>query len=426
MSEDLKIDSFKLDNGIKVFTSNLQNSQFISINIFVGAGYRDELKNESGVAHFLEHSMFSGTKRRKDNSVISYYIESMGGYINAITSMEYTIYYIKVPFENFISALDIISDMFINSTFSEKFINIEKGVILQELQHYKDTRYLDEKFSSFIYQDTALEGDIDNDINNLENINRNLLKSFISRCYSNDKISISVVGNISKYNVNTEIGRYFGGINNNSNYKREEFKLKNDKGGIFLLNKNNVQESNIILSMKSLPFNNDYFYPLMVMNYIIGVGEYSYINRLLRFELGLVYSAYSYLIRYSDNGFFSIKANIDEKNIEKALMTLLRFLNDFKKGKFYEDDINRAKGFLLGGLLSNLETSEDIADKIVIENYYFGEPLKIINIKKSINKVNKDDILEIFNLIYKDLYLGILTPSRKNKEVYANIISDAN
>ena len=339
--------------------------------------------------------------------------------------MEYTIYYIKVPFENFTKALDIISDMFINSTFSEKFINIEKGVILQELQHYKDTRYLDEKFSNFLYQDTPLKSDIDDDINNLKNIRRNLLRNFISRCYSNERISISVVGNISKYDVRSKIEKYFGVINNNSNYKREEFKLKNDKGGILLLNKKNIQESNFILSMKSLPFNNNYFYPLMVMNYIIGVGEYSYINRLLRFQLGLVYSAYSYLLRYSDNGFFSIKGNIDEKNMEKALIILLKFLNDFKKGKFYEDDINRAKGFLLGGLLGDLETSDAIADKIVIENYYFGESLEISDIKRNINKVTKDDILEIFNLIYKDLYLGILTPSRKNKEIYANIISDA-
>ena len=163
MLEELDVKTYEFENDIRLITVDVKDSLFISIDIFVNAGNRDEERGESGIAHFLEHIMFSGTKKRKDNREISFEVETIGGYFNASTSDEYTIYYVKVPYENFIKALDIISDMFLNSTFEKDFIDLERGVVKQELNMYKDNprRLVSENFSKLLYKGSSLDSDID-------------------------------------------------------------------------------------------------------------------------------------------------------------------------------------------------------------------------------------------------------------------------
>ena len=122
----------KLKNGIRVVTEEIPSIESVSVGIWINVGSRNEKKIENGIAHFLEHMAFKGTEKRSALQIAEE-IESVGGFINAYTSREITCYYAKVLKNHLPLAVDILSDIIINSIFNEQEIEIEKGVIIQEI-----------------------------------------------------------------------------------------------------------------------------------------------------------------------------------------------------------------------------------------------------------------------------------------------------
>ncbi len=424
MSEELNIKTSVLENDIRLITSNVKDSQFVSINIFVDAGNRDEEKNEQGIAHFLEHIMFSGTKKRKDNKEISFEVETIGGYFNAVTSDEYTIYYVKVPYENFLKALDIISDMFLNSTFDPDFINLEKGIVKQELNMYKDNprRTVYDNFTKLLYKGSSLSGDIDKQIKLLDTINREKILNFISKYYLNKNTIISIVGNISNYDVEKEVSNIFMSKKSiEPTYQRSKAVFNENENKVIHVKKD-INQSNFILGAKGFSLHTEYYYPLVLMSTILGGGEGSHLFQFLRNKLGVAYYASSYNSLYSDTGYFIISAGVENNSFLKSLHSLIQFLNEFKNGNFNKEDIDRAKGYVLGGILSQLETVDSIADFILTDYAYLGKVRNIEEMRENIMSVKKNDILDVFNLIYKDLYLSAITSVKYDDNEYDNIL----
>jgi len=428
MLEELDLNTYEFNNGIRLITSDVKESQFISINIFVNAGNRDEEKDEEGLAHFLEHIMFSGTKKRKDNKEISFEVETLGGYFNAATSDEYTIYYVKVPYENFIKALDIISDMFLNSTFEKDFIDLERGVVKQELNMFKDNprRLVYENFTKLLYKGSSLSGDLDLQLKSLDSINRDKLINFISKYYLNKNTIVSVVGNISQYDIEKEV---YSKLSNKKSleatYVRKSAVFNNKDNKIIHVKKDSNQ-SNFILGMKSFSLYTEYYYQLIVMSTILGGGEGSHLFQFLRNKLGVAYYASAQGTRYTDTGYFVVSAGVEKDSFLDSLKSVIKFLNEFKEGNFNKEDIDRAKGYVTGGIMSLFETADSIADFILTEYAYLGRVKSIKEMKDGISSVSKNDILEVFDLIYRDLYLSVVTNSKYDDEQYDNILKDAN
>ena len=428
MLEELDIKTYAFNNDIRLITSNVKDSKFISINIFVNVGNRDEEKGEAGIAHFLEHIMFSGTKKRKDNKEISFEVETIGGSFNAVTSDEYTIYYVKVPYENFMKALDIISDMFLNSTFEKDFIDLERGVVEQELNMYKDNprRLVYENFTNLLYKGTSLSGDLDLQLKSLDSINRDKLINFISKYYLNMNTIVSVVGNISKYDVEREVYSKFSNKKSKENSYVRENAVFNVTDNKIIHIKKDLNQSNFILGMKSFSLYTEYYYELLVMSTILGGGEGSHLFQFLRNKLGVAYYASAYNYMYTDNGYFIVSAGVEKDSFLESLKSVIKFLNEFRTGNFNKEDIDRAKGFVIGGIMSQIETADSIADFILTEYAYLGKVRSIKEMKEGILSVSKNDILKVFALIYRNLYLSVVTNSKYDYEQYDNILKDAN
>ncbi len=423
-----KLNQFELDNKIKLFTYNLPNSQFISINILVNIGTRDEGEDEINIAHLLEHTIFSGTNSRKDSKTISFELETLGGNMNAATTDEYTIYSVNIPYINFLEALDIISDIFINSIFNDESVNLEKGIVKQELDMKKDnnTFVVYDNIMSLIYDGNkgGLSKNLDQNISMLSSINRDKVVNFISKKYTNDNVFISVVGNISDYNVLDEVNKKFETKKyNKSEYKRDKIIINNKKNKIIKVDEN-VNQSNFVLAMESFPFKSDKYYQLILMSCILGGGEGSMLFQLLRNKLGIAYYVYSYNTFYTDNGFFYISSGIENSKFIYALEEIINMLNKFKKGNFTEKDLNRAKGYAIGGILSELESAENISNFILNDYIMLNKVRDQDEIKDNISSVKKEDIVNVFNEIYKNLYLSAITNNFYEEEIYDNILNN--
>ena len=168
----------KLKNGIRVVTEEIPSIESVSVGIWINAGSRNEKKIENGIAHFLEHMAFKGTEKRSALQIAEE-IESVGGFINAYTSREITCYYAKVLKNHLPLAVDILSDIISNSTFHEQEIEIEKGVIIQEIGQMKDTPddVIFELLQKEAFADTELGRSI---LGSVENVNSFQRKNFIN------------------------------------------------------------------------------------------------------------------------------------------------------------------------------------------------------------------------------------------------------
>src|SRR5690554_3865254 len=133
-----KYETSVLSNGIRVVSEHIPYVRSVAVGIWVGAGSRFEKENYNGISHFLEHLFFKGTERRSAKDIAES-LDAVGGQLNAFTTKEYTCYYAKVLDEHLGIALDVLSDMFFHSNFSEKDIQKEREVIIEEIKMYEDT-----------------------------------------------------------------------------------------------------------------------------------------------------------------------------------------------------------------------------------------------------------------------------------------------
>lgn len=421
---DDRLKKYNFDKGLRVLSYDVKDSPFTAIDVSVGVGSRYENYDEIEMAHFLEHCMFSGTKIRPNNKVIGFEVESIGGSMNATTRSEITSYYIKVPGENTKKAIEILLDMILHSTFEKQYIDLEKNVVIEELKMYKDNpQYrawvlLDE----LIFKNTIMGVSLDKQIESTKDIDRSKVLSFINKHYFSNNMIISIAGNISSLDIKSTINEFFdfSSINKGTNtFSKMKF---NDKDRVLLYDMK-TEQSTFILGMKGFSYTDDRIYTLNVLSVILGGGFGSKLFQILRNEKGLVYDINASNTPFIDGGLFTISSGTDNRNFIKALTSIIKVLKDFGKGEFDDKDIKRAKEFIKAGLSEIYETVDRIAYSLSMGELLIGEILTLEEKKRRIDAVTKDDILSVFDNIFRDIYLASVT-SFDNSQLVLDILSD--
>ena len=206
MSKNIKFKKKILDNGIRVILIPQKKSNIISMAIFVKAGSRNENKYNNGVAHFLEHMMFKGTKKRTTKQLLND-LDSKGAWYNAATSHEYTMYEMHGNYKDTIFFMDILLDIYKNSTLKKKDINIEKGVIKEEMNMYLDNnqRTVMEKIYSLVYKNSSMGMSIIGPKTNILNFKKKDFEDFKNKYYLPENTVIVVSGNFNEKKVYKKI-----------------------------------------------------------------------------------------------------------------------------------------------------------------------------------------------------------------------------
>ena len=216
--------SVTLDNGIRVVTEHIPFLQSVSLGIWVNAGSRDELPNEAGVSHVLEHMFFKGTSRRSADT-ISREIDQMGGELNAFTSRETTTFYLHVLDDDLTKALSILTDVFQNSKFSPHELKKEKQVILEELRMVEDDAedYIHYIHTSNVLRNHPLGRPIIGTKNTIEKFRRSDLLNYRIRHYHPGKIVIAVAGQFNHAKLIKTLSRTFGRLQKNDSSQNRNF-----------------------------------------------------------------------------------------------------------------------------------------------------------------------------------------------------------
>jgi predicted Zn-dependent peptidase len=345
----MEFEVFSLKNGIRVVHSRRTDSIIAHLGVIINAGSRDELPNESGIAHFAEHCFFKGTTKRKIYHILNR-LDSVGGELDAFTSKEETCIYASFIDPYYDRATELLADVLFNSTFPEKEITKERAVIIDEIQSYLDNPYeqIYEDLERLIFRDHPIGLPILGDIAAVKRIKKAAVLSFIERNYAANRVTISSVGNISSKKLQSLLEKHFEHqpIPLNSPFDRHPFNA-------YCVQKKEVEkgthQAHLALGIPAYSVKNEKSDALALLNNILGgPGMNNRLNLNIREKYGFTYHIESSYTAYSDCGLLFIYAGTDKQNLERSRALIGKELDQLRNKKLGPIQLHTAKNQLIG------------------------------------------------------------------------------
>lgn len=375
----------------------------------INTGTRDELYNEHGLAHFLEHLLFKGTKKRKVFH-INNRLESVGGELNAFTGKEETAIHAITLSSDFSKALELIADVTFNSTFPELELQKEKVVIFDEINSYKDSpaEAIFDDFEEYIFPNCSLGRNILGNKKSLKHFDAKHLHSFISRNYSTERMVISSVGKMPFKRVVELAERHF------SQYPLQEKKQERVPPPVYApfsktVDKN-THQAHCVIGNRSYKLSDERSTALtLLMNILGGPLSNSRLNTSLREKYGLVYNVEASYTPYQDTGLFSIYFGTSKATLDSSINATMAELKKLKTDKLTVLQLNRAKKQMIGQLTIANESPEQLM-------LAMGKSLLSLNhidtaeeTLAKIHAVTPETLIDIANELFDTARLSTLT-----------------
>jgi predicted Zn-dependent peptidase len=390
-----------LTNGLQVMLVPNKSTQAVTVLVLIKVGSRQESASLNGAAHFVEHMMFKGTKKRPQPVDIPVELEGVGADYNAFTGKEYTGYYIKLAADKLELALDILSDMMLTSKFSSSELERERGVILEEINMYEDSprATVDNLYESLVYQGHSLARPISGPKKVIRSISRAELLKYKNEFYYGANSVVAVAGNIentrlrqgsgaaSKNNKTIKlVEKYFKQFNSSKTEKPIiNFKNKQNSSRVKIKNKK-TEQIHLALGFPSFADEDPKSRAAKLLSVILGGGMSSRLFIEAREKRGLCYSIFSTATTYEDTGDFMIKAGLDSARLEPAIKLILSELKKLKTKQVTAGELKKAKEYIKGTSILSLEDSEAQAGFYARE-VIFGE--KILTPAQKLNQIDK-------------------------------------
>ncbi len=387
---------FGLKNGIRVVTEQIDYVQSVSIGVWIGAGSAMENYENNGVSHYIEHMLFKGTTRRSAKQIAED-MDKVGGHLNAVTSKEYTCYYTKTLTEHTNLAIDVLSDMIINSTFTDENIKTERGVIGEEISMCDDNPedVVHDTLSRIVWKNDALGFPIAGTMESLARIDRKTMLDYKGNFYCGENIVISVVGNFDEDEVMYMLEKSFSQIPSKVKKPYIQSPLKVCRG-IEVVRKD-IEQCHLCLGLQGFPRQTEKLYDLLVANAVFGGNMSSRLFQKVREEMGLAYSIYSYSNTYVKNGSMVIYAGL---NPEKLLETTNIINEEICKLKNYGlsiEEIAVAKEQMKASMVMGLESVSSRMSNYGKSLLFDNKVQSVEDLAMEIDRVDEKSVAETLN-----------------------------
>lgn len=402
-----------LSNNLPVVMESLRNMRSVVLGIWVKVGSRHETHEMNGISHFLEHMFFKGTKRRSAKD-IAFEIDSLGGELNAFTSRETTTFYVKVLDEYLEQGLDLLTDIFLNSTFPDEDIEKEKKIIKEEIKMVEDTPddYIHDLANQNIWGQNSLGQSILGRRETIKGFTRNDLISHIRKYYGTKDTVISCAGNFEAEHLLTLLKKNLGSLKRGSQPEAGEPPVFRSK--VEVIHKD-LSEAHLCLGMKGMPHASKERYCLFTLNTILGAGVSSRLFQEIREKRGLAYAIYSFVASYVDTGLWGVYAGVSRKKVREVIELVLKEIYTLRE-TVTEAELQRAKNQLKGNIILGLESSSSRMNNIARQEIYYEKhysPKEIMNMIDSITLAQIRDLAE--EIVQKDLFsLTVYGPVSKD------------
>ncbi|MBQ3695973.1 MAG: insulinase family protein [Alphaproteobacteria bacterium] len=394
MSRDVIIS--RLSNGIRVITDTQPTLDSVTLGVWVGVGSRFEKKSESGISHFLEHMAFKGTTTRSALQIAKE-IEQVGGFINAYTGQDVTAYHARMLKKDMDIGLNIIADITQHAIMDEKELNTEKGVIIQEINMYKDQpHYMAEvNFDATAYPNQPLGREVAGDPEVIRQMTPQKMLDYVHSHYAMDRIVISAVGPIQHDSFVKKCERLFCDFT----LKKTPISEPAHYQGGFKYVKKPHEQVNLIVGFEGESYTSPDIWKAKLLAAILGGGMTSRLFQEIREKRGLVYTIHAYASAETDTGIWGIYAGTGEKELQ-VLMPVL--VDELKKAthKITKEEVQQAQTRLEAALLMRNEDLPEHADTNAIEFLRYGRVRSKASLIKAIRAVTPKEIQQYASRIF--------------------------
>lgn len=397
----------KLDNGIRLVHHRIPGI-VAHCGLIINTGSRDESDPEHGIAHFIEHMLFKGTRKRKAYHILSR-LENVGGELNAYTTKEETAVHASFLKDDYGRAVELISDITFNSVFPGKEIEKEKDVINEEINSYLDnpSELIFDDFEELIFKNQPIGRNILGSPESVRSFNQKKISDFISNNYNASQIVFCSVGNIP----DEKILKLFK--NNFTDIITSDKKPRSDQSWIYkpatLTKKKDTFQNHCIIGNLAYDIKDKRRMGMFLLNNILGgQGLNSRLNLSLREKNGLAYNVESSYNPYYDTGVFSIYFGTDSQFLNKSISIAMAELKKLRTKSLGNIQLSKAKNQIKGYLARGYENHENLMLSLGKSLLVFNKIENIDDICKKIDNVTSSELLETANDIFEPSKLSTL------------------
>ncbi|CAM3700445.1 M16 family metallopeptidase [Paracoccus yeei] len=377
-----------LPNGLRVVTRDMPGLHSAAIGVWVNAGCRDERAEQNGIAHFLEHMAFKGTPTRTPLEIAEA-IENVGGYINAYTSRDVTSYYARVLAGDVGMALDVISDIVLNPIFDAREIEVERGVILQEIGQSLDTPddVIFDWLQEAAYPDQPMGRTILGPAERVSHFSRDDLSGFIGEHYGPERMIVSAAGAVDHDRVLRQVEAIFGHLAPRARTAREPARWQ----GAETRRVKKLEQAHFALAFEGPGYQDPDFYAAQIWTSALGGGMSSRLFQKVREERGLCYSIFAQSGFHDDTGMVTVYAGTSADQVgDLANITIDEIRRSAED--MTEAEIARARAQLKAGLLMGLESPTGQAERMARSLAIWGRVSEPAEVAARIDAVTVEDV----------------------------------
>lgn len=406
-----------LDNGVRIICEKIPHVRSVSIGVWVGAGSRNESKEINGTSHFIEHMLFKGTQKRSAKEIAES-IDSIGGQINAFTGKECTCYYTKTLDTHIDIAVDVLTDMFFNSKFSKKDIDIERKVVIEEISMYEDSpeELVHDYLSETVWKNDSIGMPILGTYECLQNINKDTIVDYISHNYLPENTVIAVAGNYDENALMDSIKRNFGSWHSDkvpvNKFSKASFNVSKK------IKQKDIEQIHICLGFEGVEHGNDDLYSLLAINNVFGGGMSSRLFQKIREEMGLVYSIYSYPSSYRNAGLFTIYAGMNPEHQDTFLKLVMEEIKVLEKFGISPEELAKSKEQLKGSYILGLESTSSRMNSLGKSELMLGIINSPEEVLKKIDAVNNEKVDEIIKRVFQIEKISLAAVGNIKEDIY--------
>lgn len=408
-----------LKNGLRLVTVPMPKNQTVTMTVMANVGARYESLELSGISHFLEHMCFKGTKNRTAKQ-IAFELDSLGADSNAFTGQEATGYYAKAHFSHLPKIAEILSDIYLNSTFPPEEIEKERGVIIEEINMYEDMPQskVSDVFAATFYQDHPMGRSIAGPKENIKRFTQADFIKYHHTHYSAAATTIVVAGNVKPAQVKKLVEKYFAVLIKKPLIKPEPVAVQ-QSAPLSTIAFKDTDQSHLVLGFRTFDMYNKKRPILSVLSAVLGSGMSSRLFSKMREELGICYYIRSGISLSTDSGALVIRSGVGHGRLAEAINGILSEIKKLKEEKVPADELEKVRNMFVSDVVMGLETSNQNAEFYGEQELFrekIREPQEMI---AAIKKVTPAQIQALAKEIFQDknIVFAVIGPNKNEDEI---------
>ncbi len=396
-----------LKNGIRLVHMSADND-VAYCGLLLNTGSRDELEHEQGMAHFIEHVIFKGTKRRKAYHILSR-LDDVGGEINAYTTKEETAFYAGFLAHHYDRALELMADIIFNSTFPVNELDKEREVIADEINSFKDnpSDQIFDDFEELIYPNHPIGRNILGTPETLQTFDEKAIRKFMSRTYDTDQMVICSVGKIPFPRLAKMVEKHFGDVP--AKPRKIERAPILSYHPIQQIRQLNTFQAHCVIGNIAYPAMDNRRMNLILLNNLLGgQGLNSRLNMSLREKHGYAYNVESTYTPYIDTGVLTIYFGTDPEKLDKSIALVHKELDKLRTQRLGTLQLHRAKNQILGQIAMSTDNKESLLFTLAKSILLFNRYDTMESIAQKIAEITTSDLLDTANEVLATEKLSML------------------